>query len=72
MSTLLAAVLNVLLAPANFIVLVNVLEPVPSCVIINVMVCPLTGLVNAENVTLPVSVTVLILPSAASGVIVAP
>ena len=69
---LLAAVDNVLLPPANFIVDVNVLEPVPSCVMISVIVCPLTGLLNAENVTLPVKVIVLILPSAASGVIVAP
>ena len=72
MSIELAAVDKVFDPPAHFIVEVSVLEPVASCVIIRVMLCPETGLVNAEKVTLPVSVIVLIDPSAALGVIVAP
>ena len=73
MSIELAAVESVLLAPLNFIVDVSVREPVASCVIMKVIVCPLTGLVNADKVKLPVAVIVWILPLAAFGVnVVAP
>ena len=72
MSMLLAAVLNVFDPPANFIVDVSVLDPVASCTTNRVSDCPAIGLANAENVRLPVSVTVCMLPLATSGVIVAP
>lgn len=70
MSIELAAVLSVFDPPANFMVLVNVLDPVASCLTKSVSDCPATGLVNAENVTLPVSVTVCMLPLVTSGVMV--
>ena len=58
MSMLLAAVLNVLDPPANFMVDVSVLDPVASCTTNKVSDCPAMGLANADRVTLPVNVTV--------------
>jgi len=67
----LLAVLSVLNPPANSIVLVSVNgPPYAGCLTIKVKLCPLTGLVNALSVILPVRVMVCTLPLAASGVIV--
>jgi hypothetical protein len=51
-----AAVDNVLLLPANFIVLDNNLLPVASCVNINTALDPARALPNALIVILPVNV----------------
>ena len=66
-STLLAAVLRVLLAPANFIVDVSNLLPVASCVIKIVALVPATAFVNALNVKLAFAVYLNIVPTDASG-----
>lgn len=54
----LAEVDNVRTLLANFMVLVNVLLPVASCVMAKVMFCPDTILVMAFRVILPVAVMV--------------
>ena len=65
----LATVLSVLLAFANFIVLVKSLDPVASCVIITVALEPATAFANALNVKLLLAVYAKIVPDATSGVI---
>jgi hypothetical protein len=64
----LAAVDNVRTLLANFIVLVSVLLPVVSCVMAKVMFCPVTILVMAFKVMLPVAVMVCIEPNEILGV----
>ena len=71
MSTALAAVLSVLLAPANNIVEVSVYgPPLAGCLIIMVIVCHDNGVPNAFQVIEPVNVIDCMVPRAALGVIV--